>query len=186
GGIRLRAALFLPPPGRSRGSIILSGGRTEPIEKYYETIADFLERGFVVLAHDWRGQGLSQRDLADPLKGHASGYKAFLDDFRALLGAYADRLPKPWVAVGHSMGGCLTLLAMASGETRFAGAILSAPMLGVQTGGVPKLAAKALASVNVLFGRAGAYTMGDPGKPFDDDFTATRLTHDRARFQRTS
>jgi alpha-beta hydrolase superfamily lysophospholipase len=185
GGVRLRAALFLPPPGRPRGSIILSGGRTEPIEKYYETIADFLDRGFVVLAHDWRGQGLSQRDLTDPLKGHASGYKAFLDDFRALLGAYADRLPKPWVAVGHSMGGCLTLLAMASGETRFAGAILSAPMLGVQTGGVPKAAAKGLASLNVLFGRAGAYTMGDPGKPFDDDFATTRLTHDRARFQRT-
>ena len=89
-----------------------------------------------MLVHDWRGQGLSQRDLADPLKGHASGYKTFLDDFRVLLDAYGDRLPKPWVAVGHSMGGCLTLLAMASGEDRFAGAVLSAPMLGLQTGAV--------------------------------------------------
>ena len=31
------------------------------------------------------------------------------------------------------MGGCLTLLAMAQGETRFSGAILSAPMLGVRS-----------------------------------------------------
>jgi len=184
GGARLRAALFLPPPGRARGSIILSGGRTETIEKYYETIGDFLDRGFVVLTHDWRGQGLSHRDLTDPLRGHASGFKPFLDDYRLLLNAYADRLPKPWVAVGHSMGGCLTLLAMANGETRFAGAILAAPMLGVLTGKFPKPVARMLATFNVLVGRGGAYTLGDPGKPFDADFSATRLTHDPARFAR--
>ena len=72
GGARLRAALFAPP-GRARGSIVLSGGRTEPIEKYYEFIGECLERGFVVLAHDWRGQGLSARDLPERLKGHARG-----------------------------------------------------------------------------------------------------------------
>ena len=82
---------------------MLSGGRTEVIEKYFEVIQDFLDRGFVVLAHDWRGQGLSHRALGDPLKGHADGSKAFLDDFRILLDAYASRLPKPWVAVAHSI-----------------------------------------------------------------------------------
>src|SRR4051794_941975 len=76
-GARLRAALFAPE-GRARGSIILSPGRTEPIEKYYEVVRDFLERGFVVLVHDWRGQGLSARELPDRLKGHARGYKTFL------------------------------------------------------------------------------------------------------------
>jgi alpha-beta hydrolase superfamily lysophospholipase len=59
-GAKLRAALF-PAQAPVRGSIVLSGGRTEPIEKYYETIEDFTARGFVVLAHDWRGQGLSHR-----------------------------------------------------------------------------------------------------------------------------
>jgi lysophospholipase len=185
GGARLRAAIFQPSAGRPRGSIILSGGRTEPIEKYYETIADLLERGFVVLVHDWRGQGLSQRELADPLKGHASGYKAFLGDFSLLLDAYQDRLPNPWVAMGHSMGGCLTLLAMANGESRFAAAILSAPMLGVQTGAVGKPVARTLASLNVMLGRAGRYMLGNPGKPFDNNFETNALTHDAARFART-
>src|SRR4051794_9814943 len=107
GGAKLRAAIFTPPAknGRARGTIVLSGGRTEPIEKYYEVIGECLDRGFVVLAHDWRGQGLSHRDLADPLKGHARGHKVFLDDFRALLGAYDTRMPKPWIALAHSMGG---------------------------------------------------------------------------------
>jgi lysophospholipase len=183
GGAQLRAALFVPP-GRARGSIVLSGGRTEFIEKYYELIGDFLERGFVVLAHDWRGQGLSAHELSDRLKGHARGEKAFLEDFQALLRAFQDRLPKPWVAVGHSMGGCLNLLSLAHGERRFAGAVLTAPMLGVKTGKVPLGRAKLAARTHCLFGRAARYVQGQPGHPFDDDFEANVLTHDRARYAR--
>ena len=163
GGARLRAALFTPS-GRARGSIVLSGGRTESIEKYYEFIGECLDRGFVVLAHDWRGQGLSQRDLSDSLKGHARGYKAYLDDFRALLGAYSDRLPKPWVAVAHSMGGCLTLLAMAHGEDRFSGAILSAPMLGIRTP-FPLALSRALTRLNLMLGQGGGYALGGAASP---------------------
>lgn len=183
GGVKLRAALFTPP-GRPRGSVVLSGGRTEPIEKYFETIRDFMDRGFVVLAHDWRGQGLSARELPDRLKGHARGYKAFLEDFRRLLNGYEDRLPRPWIAVGHSMGGCLTLLAMANGERRFAGAVLSAPMLGIQFGKVAPAVAGALTWFNLTFGQAGRYTRGQGGKPFDDTFEGNALTHDERRFAR--
>ena len=43
--------LYRPP-----GKVVLSGGRTEPIEKYFEVIEDLTGRGFVVLAHDWRGR----------------------------------------------------------------------------------------------------------------------------------
>src|ERR1700742_4986976 len=77
GAAKLRAAIWTPKGARVRGTIVLSGGRTEPIEKYYEFIGECLARGFVVLAHDWRGQGLSRRDLTDPLKGHAKGAKPF-------------------------------------------------------------------------------------------------------------
>jgi lysophospholipase len=184
GGVQLRAALFAPE-GRARGSIILSEGRSEFIEKYYELIGDFLERGFVVLTHDWRGQGLSARELSDRLKGHVRGDKVYLEDFQALLRTFEDRLPKPWVAVGHSMGGCLNLLTMAHGERRFAGLVLSAPMLGVQTGKVPPKRAWLAAKTHCLFGRAARYVQGQPGAPFDNDFEANILTHDRARYART-
>ena len=183
GGAKLRAALFTPV-GRTRGTVVLSGGRTEPIEKYFETIGDFMDRGFVVLAHDWRGQGLSARDLPDRLKGHAKGYKAFLEDFRRLLNAYEPRMPRPWVAVGHSMGGCLTLLALAHGERRFASAVLSAPMLGLQFGKVSPVGALALMRLNLTLGRAGRYVLGQAGKPFDDAFDDNVLTHDARRFNR--
>jgi alpha-beta hydrolase superfamily lysophospholipase len=184
GHARLRAALFTPPgSGRPRGSIVLSGGRTESIEKYYEFIGECLERGFVVLAHDWRGQGLSRRDLTDPLKGHAKGFKPYLDDFRLLLSAYEDRLPRPWVGVAHSMGACLTLLAMAQGETRFAGAIFSAPMLGVKTP-FPLVVSRVLTSLNLMVGRGSVYTLGGAGKPYDSTFETNVLTHDPVRHAR--
>lgn len=181
GKAKLRAALF-PARGPVRGSIVLSGGRTEPIEKYFEVIKDLTSRGYVVLAHDWRGQGLSHRELADRLAGHARGYEAFLTDYRALLAAYEARLPKPWFVIGHSMGGCLTLLALARGEARhFAGAILCAPMLGVQTGGIPLPVARTLAGLNVLLGRGGAMAR-PPGAA--ETFETNVLTHDRARYER--
>jgi alpha-beta hydrolase superfamily lysophospholipase len=181
GKAKLRAALF-PARGQVRGSIVLSGGRTEPIEKYFEVIEDLTARGYVVLAHDWRGQGLSHRELADRLAGHARGYDAFLTDYRALLSAYEARLPKPWFAIGHSMGGCLTLLALARGEAaRFQGAALCAPMLGLQLGKTSPTAARIMAGLNVLLGRGGA--MARPSGPAET-FETNVLTHDRARYER--
>ena len=184
GGARLRAALFTPK-GAARGSVVLSPGRTEVIEKYFEVVQELLDRGFVVLVHDWRGQGLSHRELPDRLKGHAHGYRSFLDDFAAMLAAFQDRLPKPWIAVGHSMGGCLTLLALAKGQaSRFAAAILSAPMLAIRTGKTPKVMARLRAAIQSVTGRGGDYLLDDPGKPFDRTFEGNNLTHDPARFSR--
>jgi lysophospholipase len=182
-GNRLRAASFFPK-GQARGSVVLSPGRTEAIEKYFETVQDLLDRGFAVVVHDWRGQGLSHRALPDRLKGHAAGFKDFLGDYTALLNHFDDRLPKPWIAMAHSMGGCLTLLALAHGEKRFSAAIMSAPMLGLNTGNRGKRGARALAAVMSKI-RPGDYILGDPGKPFGDGFEGNILTHDRARYERS-
>jgi lysophospholipase len=181
GGARLRAALF-PHPGAARGSVVVSPGRTEPIEKYFEVVDILRARGFTVLVHDWRGQGLSQRLLPDRLLGHAAGAKDFLTDFARLLAAFEARLPKPWIALGHSMGGCLTLLAMAQGETRFSGAILSAPMLGLQTGSIPMPVGRLMATVSRLVGRGGAPAQRAAGEP--TPFEANILTHDPVRYAR--
>ena len=183
GGARLRAALFRPT-GPERGSVVVSPGRTEPIEKYFEVVRELQARGFTVLTHDWRGQGLSKRLLADPMHGHASGFKDFLADYDRLLATFEDRLPRPWIALGHSMGGCLTLLALATGEARFAGAILSAPMLALHTGPVPRPVGVALAALMDGVGLGGASVTGRPRAPIEETFQNNVLTHDRARYER--
>ncbi len=164
--------------------MVVSPGRTEPIEKYFEVVRVLNARGFVALVHDWRGQGLSHRALTDRRLGHARGYGEFMADFQALLATFASRLPKPWIAMGHSMGGCLTLLALAQGEARFSAAILSAPMLGLQTGSLHNGLASGLARVATWIGQSGRPFSGASAVAEPTAFLANILTHDEARYTR--
>jgi lysophospholipase len=188
-GARLRAALF-PAQGEARGSVVVSPGRTDPIEKYAETIGELQARGFTVLAHDWRGQGLSARfprvGRAGGLPlGHARGWRLFLRDFSSVLDAFSLRLPQPWIGLGHSMGGGLTLLAMTEGEDRLAGAILTAPMLGLRLGGRPEALVRAAAAVMTLAGLgARASPPATPRRRRADLSEGEALTHDGERWAR--
>ena len=182
-GARLRAALF-QPAAAPRGSVVVSPGRTEAIEKYFEVVRELQDRGFVVLVHDWRGQGLSARLLKDRLKGHARGFRPFVADLRELLDVFGPRLPKPWLTIGHSMGGCLTLMALALGEERFDGAVLSAPMLGLLTGPIPHPVGVAIAATLSTVGLGGLPMAARSASPIHVAFEDNILTHDAARYAR--
>ena len=181
GRLRLRTALA-PAQGPTRGSVVLSPGRTEPIEKYFEVVGDLTRRGFVVLVHDWAGQGLSDRLHPDSLRGHADSWRGFLQDYAAVIDAYTARLPKPWLALGHSMGGGLTALALGEGEVRFAGAVLSSPMMGVQTGGRAPAQLRWVSKLMRLAGRGGGLPL-PPVDPLRETFETNVLTHDPARWE---
>lgn len=185
GGLRLRAALWHPTVLQSRtprGTVVLSPGRTEPIEKYYELIGNFLARGFCVLAHDWRGQGLSARLLPDRLKGHARAVEEFLDDYARLMDTYQDRAPKPWIMVGHSMGAALNLLTLESGDERFAGALLCSPMFRIRTGKRSMWSVKLAVRWALRNGKGGDYVLDNADDPFVHTFEANALTSDRERY----
>ena len=182
GGVALRVAL-LAAKGEPRGSVIVSPGRTESLEKYFETAAELSARGWCVLIHDWRGQGLSGRLLADRLRGHAETFDDFAADFTAILDTYQDRLPRPWVMVGHSMGGCLNLISLARGEDRFAAAVLCAPMLGLNLSAINRVASGPLSRLFHSFGRGGDYVLGQAKSPWAT-FPTNRLTHDPVRYAR--
>jgi lysophospholipase len=182
-GVPLRAALWRPDR-QARGSIVLSPGRTEPIEKYFEVVGELLARGFVVLAHDWRGQGLSHRLLPDRRRGHAADWTHFVADHRRLVDAFADRLPEPRYALAHSMGACLVALALPD-ERRLAGAILTSPMFGVALGPLSPKVAGAIARRLCGLGAAGGYVPRGAYDPVTEPFDPRNiLTHDRARYER--
>lgn len=186
GGLRLRAAFWRPSAlvgSKPRGTVVVSPGRTEPIEKYFELIGNLLARGWCVLAHDWRGQGLSARLLPDRLKGHARAVEEFLDDYARLLDAYDEVAPKPWIMIGHSMGGALNLASLQAGETRFGGAILSAPMLRIRTGKRSMWSVKLAVRWNLRHGKAGDYVLDEPDDPFEHTFEKDALTTDESRYE---
>ena len=183
GGARLRAAIA-PSDGPARGGVVLSPGRTEPIEKYFEVTAELQARGFWVLVHDWRGQGLSHRLLADRLKGHAEGHGDFLEDFRRLLDVAESELPGPWISLGHSMGGALAAMALKAGERRLSGAFLSSPMMGLAAARrLPLEAARLIAHGMVRAGRAEAWVY-EGYDPMLGPFEHNILTHDQGRYER--
>src|SRR3979490_2363628 len=82
-GVELRFARWAPPPGR-KGTVCLFQGRSEFIEKYFETVRDLRARGFAAATFDWRGQGVSDRALRNPRKGSVgklNEYQIDLDSF---------------------------------------------------------------------------------------------------------
>ena len=85
GGIRLRTARWMLPDDQTQGTVLLLQGRTEFIEKYYEVVAELLQRGLSVITFDWRGQGLSTRLLDDPLKSHIADFSEFDADIACVV-----------------------------------------------------------------------------------------------------
>lgn len=184
GGVALRTAL-LPAEGEARGSVVINTGRTESLEKYFETARELAARGYCVLLHDWRGQGLSGRLLADPMRGHVAAFDDYLADLRAVLAAYEARLPRPWIWVAHSMGATLALLDLARGETRFSAALLIAPMFGIAMAPWKKLASGPLSRLAHAFGRGGDYVLGQGARLPSAMFEGNPLTGDPVRYRRT-
>ena len=75
--IKIRVCHWLQKKEKSAGTVFLQQGHNEFIEKYFETIQEFIDRGYSVICFDWRGQGMSGRMIDDI-------YKSFITDFKRL------------------------------------------------------------------------------------------------------
>jgi lysophospholipase len=81
------------------------------------------------------------------------------------------------------MGGALNLATLEAGETRFAGAILSSPMLRIKTGKRSMWSVKFAVRWNIRHGKSGDYVLDDPDDPFDHTFEKDALTSDETRYE---
>jgi lysophospholipase len=132
-GVRLRYAHWRPTAGvPPRGTVCLFQGRAEAIEKYFEVIGELRQRGFAVAALDWRGQGGSERRLANPMKGHVDSFAEYDRDLDAFMEQVAlPDCPPPHFALAHSTGSLVCLRAAHDGRARFARAVLLSPLFGL-------------------------------------------------------
>ena len=130
--VRLRYATWPKSEGKHRGTICLVQGRTEFIEKYFETIADFRRRGFAVATFDWRGQGGSDRLIGNRRLGYVDTFEDYWTDLRSFHGEILlPDCPPPYYLVGHSMGGLAALYAGIHDRMMFDRILLSAPMIAL-------------------------------------------------------
>lgn len=182
----LRTARWGPSLGLSeRGTIVVCPGRSEFIEKYYEVIADLRRRGFAVLVFDWRGQGLSHRQLRNRRKGHIWTFREFEDDLESVHSQVLEPYcPKPWFALAHSMGGPIVLSFAARHPQIFRRIVLSAPMIDIAGLPMPNLA-RVLAKWACRFGIGRHFVpLGRNRALFMNTFEGNVLTSDEARFTR--
>jgi lysophospholipase len=185
-GAMLRMAHFTPA-GAPRGTVALLQGRTEYIEKYFETIGDFLSRGFAVAILDWRGQGGSERELRDSRKGHIDDFAHYQRDLAAFLAEMA-RLgcPKPWFAVAHSMGAAVSLEYIHGGGAEFKRLLLSTPMMEIYGLALPQFT-RLLADTLDMLGLGAAFIPGGRRTSIEEqDFATNRLTSDPVRYARNA
>lgn len=130
--VQLRYATWPKASGAQRGTICLVQGRTEFIEKYFETIADFQRRGFAVATFDWRGQGGSDRLIGNRGLGYVDQFEDYWTDLRSFHGdILLPDCPPPYYLVGHSMGGLASLYAGINDRMMFDRVFLSAPMVAL-------------------------------------------------------
>lgn len=184
GGVKIRYAVFRSKEREARGTVVLLQGRSECIEKYFETIEDLTARGLWVATFDWRGQAGSDRLVP----GNRAGHIARFADYEADLSLFLERvvLPDarlPFFIVAHSTGALVALSQAPELENRIERMVLAAPFvaLGGQSMSQRKIAIIARLASLTGFGTR-TFRKGDPLLEFEGNV----VTSDRRRFARNA
>jgi lysophospholipase len=185
-GAELRFARWPGPIGR-KGTVCVFTGRTEQIEKYFETVRDLQDRGFAVAMIDWRGQGHSSRRLRDIRKGYVRAFSDFEIDVEAFVRQVVmPDCPPPYFALAHSMGGAVMLRVAYSGKRWFDRMVLSAPMIDLP-GRATSLPVRLLLRTLRLAGQGGRYVPGGNDVLGNTEpFAGNPLTSDPVRYARNA
>ncbi len=185
-GLALRAARWAPK-AQARGTVVVFQGRAECLEKYFETIGDLLARDFAVVALDWRGQGLSDRELPNRRKGHIDDFSLYRRDIAALVAQILQPLcPQPWFALAHSMGAAILIAAARTQDAPFARIVVTAPMIEIAGVRRPRLARLLIETLDI-FGLGGAFIPGGgETSSMTKPFAGNQLTADSARYARNA
>ena len=167
----------------TRGSMLFLPGRGDHYEKYLETLGFFADAGWRVTSIDWRGQGASGRLLDDPEVGYIDDFSTWIADLQCFWAKWKAETPAPHVVLAHSMGGHLAMRALVEKAIDPDAVAMSAPMLGIQSGGLPLALNHAFAKLMCKLGkdRTAAWKVSE--KPMSPMSMREKiLTHDKERY----
>ncbi len=183
-GITARYAVLRNPD--SRRAIIIVNGRLESYLKYQETALDLYRQGYSLYLIDHRGQGLSDRLLADDHKGHVAWFDDYVEDLKTFHDqvVLADR-PQKRFLLAHSMGGTICARYLTRWPDDIDAAALCSPMMGIRLTPLPGWfalgLARLIARTRRRLGLAPGYAPGQ-GRYRDRPFAGNRLSHSPARY----
>ena len=184
-GIDLRYARWSPANKSSKGTVLLLHGRSEYIERTYETVSDLRQRGLEVISFDWRGQGGSSRILEDKRKGYVDDFNQYTIDLETIMHEIA--LPDckaPYYIFGHSTGSLIALLSAPKLSNSIQRMVLAAPFLGLGKQPISAPLVKILSGTLCMFGLGEVYMSGSADAGINQNFEGNIHTSDPARFER--
>lgn len=182
-GLRIRVGHW--PAAEAKGTVLIFPGRTEYIEKYGRVARKLTGAGFATVAIDWRGQGIAARMQPDRFLGHVDSFADYQRDVDATIAHIeALDLPKPWIVLGHSMGGCIGLRSVMNGLDVRA-AVFSAPMWGILMSAALRPVAWGLSSISKPLRFSHIFAPGQQAEPYvhRSDLSDNKLTADADHFE---
>lgn len=185
-GRQVRYARWPATVPERRGTVCVFGGRSEYIEKYFETIAELRRRGCAVATMDWRGQGGSERLLKNRNKGHVEDFSDFDRDLAIFMrDIVLPDMPPPYFALAHSMGGNILLRSARHKDCWFERMVLVAPMIRLASRWMSTSTAAAASEIATFFGLGDLYVPGGRNTPLEvRGQAAGMLTSDLERLAR--
>lgn len=166
GKIKIHYETYFLAEEQSKGIIFMLHGFTGFTGKFYEVIYYFLKHNYSVVALDFRGHGYSYRELDDGhyAKTYIENFDSFISDTMTLYDqVLAPRVKsnnEKVILYSHSMGGGVAANLIELYPDKFAGAILSCPMLGMITAGLPSWLIKILCRIQILKNGGTDYIIG--------------------------
>jgi lysophospholipase len=166
----------------SRGTVVISPGRSESRISYFELATLFQQNQYNVAIIEHRGQGKSARKLRPSDVGHIDQFEDYSEDFAQLVKEIQGQLPPPFYLLASSMGATI-----ASSEpaviNSFDRVTMLAPMFKIRTLFFPKWLARAILSVfSVLRGPTGYAPFSGPFDP-QASFEENSYAASRQRFK---
>lgn len=155
----------------SKGNIVISHGFSESLEKYNEIIYYFLNQGYSVFGLEHRGHGRSgSLGVKDKSQINVKDFEHYVLDLKELM----DKVVMPnsdgekVFLFAHSMGGGIGSKFLEEYPEYFDAAVLTSPMLEINTGKVPSSIVKLIANTSVALSFGDKYIAGQ-GK-YDDTY----------------
>lgn len=136
------------------GSIVISHGFAESCDKFAEMIYYFVQAGYQVFICEHRGHGRSYRAAEEMWLTHVERFDEYIQDFHHfMIHIVLQNLnEKPLFLYAHSMGGAIGARYLELYPGVFDRAVLTAPMLELDSGNIPMFAAKLYAGYQSFVG----------------------------------
>ena len=167
-----------------KGSIVISHGFTECLEKFTELIYYFTEMGYSVYGLEHRGHGRSSNlNLKEKSQIHIDSFDYYIEDLKIFMDEIVQKKGNSVFLFAHSMGGAIGTLFLEKYQEYFEKAVLSSPMMEINTGSYSENMAYLISKFFIAIGKGKNYIFGQG--PFNGEYNLEEsATSNKYRYSR--